>query len=582
MNLRNWYKYWLYLLTVVSRMNCSDSCFGKHYLQVLGFGFLSAVLTAVPVFGAEQVSFFYGPLEFSIPVTSLKSYAEEGKINNKLAVYAKSVTPQELAQLRQILLQRVKLNSVSISQFLYSSFGETSLRYLGEVIQTDSGLNGFYALRAALVLAATDPEGLTLLNVVEKFPSRTIRIRSILALQTFEAFTQLFDRTRSATAMLRQESVAEALAEPSVNPARNLDLQQPGPWVWQKATLSLEDRSRNRRLVTDLYLPNLRSSAPVIVISHGLGADRTDFAALAQHLASHGFAVAALDHPGSNSQQLSSLLRGAAREAVEPNEFVNRPLDVSYLLDELQRLNQSSPSLQGRFNLRQVGVLGHSFGGYTALALAGARLNFAQLQQECNSDTINPSSANFSLLLQCQALDLPSQTKYRLQDRRIRAVFALNPISSSIFGQKGLRQIQVPVMLVAGSDDTVTPALLEQICPFTWLNSPNKYLVLVQGGTHFYTNKSSAGIDLPLPAQLASPNPALTMRYLKAIGLAFAKTHVAAQPAYFAYLKASYAQAISQSPLPLWLVQSLPVAQLSQKSNFSGCVDVSLDIKIID
>lgn len=200
------------------------------------------------------------------------------------------------------------------------------------------------------------------------------------------------------------------------------------------------------------------SPAPVLVISHGLGADRTNFATLAQHLASHGFAVAALEHPGSNGQQLQNLMRGAAKEAADPSEFINRPMDVSYLLDELGRFNRSSLLLQGRLNLQQVGVLGHSFGGYTALALAGAELNFTQLQQACHpGNNITPGLANISLLLQCLALDLPMKKTYRLQGRRIRAVFAMSPISSSIFGQKGLRQIQVPVMLIAGSHDAIKP-----------------------------------------------------------------------------------------------------------------------------
>jgi len=98
----------------------------------------------------------------------------------------------------------------------------------------------------------------------------------------------------------------------------------------------------------------------VIVISHGLGSDRTSFEYLATTLASYGFAVA-VEHPGSNAQQLRSLLAGRANEVTEPNEFINRPLDVKYLLDELERRDKSDPSFQ--LNLQQVGVIGQSLGG---------------------------------------------------------------------------------------------------------------------------------------------------------------------------------------------------------------------------
>jgi predicted dienelactone hydrolase len=118
---------------------------------------------------------------------------------------------------------------------------------------------------------------------------------------------------------------------------------------------------------------SLLSQSPVIVISHGLGSDRTSFEYLAQHLASYGFAVAVPEHPGSSAEQLRSLLAGRAKTVAEPNEFINRPLDIKYLLNQLARLDASNSSFQ--LNLQQVGVIGQSFGGYTALALAVCSLN---------------------------------------------------------------------------------------------------------------------------------------------------------------------------------------------------------------
>nr|NMG22478.1 hypothetical protein [Brasilonema bromeliae SPC951] len=161
------------------------------------------------------------------------------------------------------------------------------------------------------------------------------------------------------------------------------------------------------------------------------------------------------------------------------------------------------------------------------------------------------------------------KTSYHLQDKRIQAVLAMKPFSSGIFGQKGLRQIQVPVMLIAGSNDVVTPAVVEQICPFSWLSSSDKYLVLMQNGTHVFDNQEFASRSFPIPGQLAHPHPALARRYLKAMSLAFAKTYVAGQSQYREYLNPSYIKALSQPPLPLFLVRSLTTTQLSQTQNLS-------------
>jgi predicted dienelactone hydrolase len=175
----------------------------------------------------------------------------------------------------------------------------------------------------------------------------------------------------------------------------------------------------------------------------------------------------------------------------QPREFIDRPLDVKYLLDELERLDAANPNLQ--LNLRQVGVIGQSFGGYTVLALAGASLNFEQLQKDCKA---LEDSLNVSLLLQCRALELP-RIQYNLRDERVKAAIAINPITSSIFGKDGMSDIQIPVTLVSSSDDKIAPALPEQIQPFTWLNNPEKYLVLLEGGTHFCQRIGSTTIWIP-------------------------------------------------------------------------------------
>jgi predicted dienelactone hydrolase len=76
-----------------------------------------------------------------------------------------------------------------------------------------------------------------------------------------------------------------------------------------------------------------------------LGSNRKTFEYLAQQLASYGFAVAVPEHPGSNSEQLRSLLAGRSDEVTQPREFIDRPLDVKYLLDELERLDAANPNL---------------------------------------------------------------------------------------------------------------------------------------------------------------------------------------------------------------------------------------------
>lgn len=528
-------------------------------LGSLGLWLLPTTGMTSSALAAERIYGSYAALERSISVDALETYAKVGLLDEDLAVYAGYVNSQQLAQLRSVLLARADLSAVAVSQFLYTPIGETLLERLGEVIQTESRQPGFYALRAALILAAADPQGLTLLNVLRKFPTRSIRIDLSLSLQIVGELQSLIAQTNQASAIVSQQSSVEvATAQNQVEFSQLPDIRRRGRFTWKKQTMTLNDSRRARIFPADIYLPLTSSSSPVIVISHGLGSDRTTFEYLATQLASYGFAVAVPEHPGSSSQQLRSLLAGRANEVAEPNEFINRPLDVKYLLDELERLDSSDPSFQ--LNSQQVGVIGQSFGGYTALALAGASLNFDQLQKDC--EALN-NLWNVSLLLQCRALQLPA-IQYNFQDERVKAAIAINPIASSILGQGGLSQIKIPLMIVSSSADTVAPPLSEQILPFTWLTTSEKYLVLLQGGTHFSTiGESDPDTEaVPIPSQIIGPDPAIARRYMSALSVAFFQTYVAGAPQYRPYLSASYAQAISQALLGLSLVQSLTATQL--------------------
>lgn len=556
----------------------SSGWFKSRLKSILIPAILPAVLIASPASAAERIYFSYGAIERSISIDSLETYAEEGTINTDLEAYARYATPEQLEQLRTLLSAKAELSPVAIAQFLYTDQGETLLRRLGEIIQTEARQSGFYAIRSALILAADDPEGLTPLNVLRKFPVTGIRVDLGRTLAVVSSLEQLINQTAEAVNAIEQQSELEAASDPITdNPDSDFssppDPRRLGSFTWQRQTITLNDSSRDRTFVADVYLP-LEStgdpayplapvaSAPVIVMSHGLGSDRTTYSYLGEHLASYGFAVAIPEHPGSNADQLRALIEGRASQVTEPAEFINRPLDVTYLLDELERLNQSDFAFQGRLNLQQVGVVGQSFGGYTALALAGAKINFQQLAEDCATEE---STLNLSLLLQCRAEELV-QPAIDLRDERVVAVMAINPIGSIILGPAGFGEIDIPVMLVSGNADTVAPALLEQIRPFTWLTTPNKYLLMIRGSTHFSTiGTSETGSEIvSLPPEIIGPSPALARSYIDAMSTTFFQVHLAKDAAYLDYLKAAYAERISVPTLPIDLVRFLTPAQLAQ------------------
>jgi predicted dienelactone hydrolase len=120
-------------------------------------------------------------------------------------------------------------------------------------------------------------------------------------------------------------------------------------------------------------------------------------------------------------------------------------------------------------------------------------------------------------------------------------------------------------MIVGSSDDTIAPALYEQILPFSWFANSQKYLVMLVGGTHFSTigNGNPGSQQVPLSADVVG-DASQARRYMNALSLPFFQTYVAGTSQYIPYLNAAYAKTISSQSLGLSVVQSLSTTELAQ------------------
>jgi predicted dienelactone hydrolase len=534
-----------------------------RFVLSAGIGLFSTTIATLPAIAAERITFFYPPFgQFSIPTRDLEIFAQENKLTNEFAFYAKQASPEQLSALRDLLNRRFNISSVTVAQFTYSPLGESILTQLGYILKTESNQNGFYALRSAFILAAADPKGLSVLNILRQYPLKTIKLDFPLSLRLAGNASQLFQRRDMIVTQIVRQSALDASVNP-VDISTLPDLRSPGTSLWRKETLTITNPNRHHKAFAsgsttfpvDIYRPqNLIKPAPLIVISHGVASDRNTFSYLAEQLASYGFAVAVVEHPGTSAQSFEKFLSGFDRPP-QPTEWLNRPLDVKYLLDTLEQQSQT-PDWQGQIDLQQVGLIGHSFGGYTVLALAGAKLNFAKIRQQCSQE-VSSQPFNLSLLLQCRANDLPAGIE-DMRDDRVKAVIAINPLTSTVFGQAGFSQIQIPTLMVSGVEDYFTPAVPEQIIPFTWLTTPAKHLIVMSRGTHFSClGGGKGGGVLPVPEQLIGPDPEIAHPAVKAVSVAFFKLYLTQQMDYQPYLSPAYVSGISPSPFQLSAVRSL-------------------------
>ena len=531
------------------------------------------VLIPRSLLAAENLKFNYGVLGFSLSIDSLELYAKEGKINSELNFYTKRLDERTVEQLRRILQRRININPILLYRLTRSPMVMDIIKSLGEVATTHRAHNGFHALRGSVTNSALKhrDRGVTLIDVLRAFPGEDILLDTSKLFELRDELTALVEYREAIRELVREQAAKEASIDINKSFLPKKDLRTPGGIAFTRQVVEIDSRIADKNsgvrsrepFRVRLYLPQgLDKPAPVVVLSHGFGSEPKSFNYLGEHLASYGIAAVAVEHIGSDSDYELEILEGAKKRAIAPREFIERPLDIHYVLDELARRNAVDPAIKGTLDLSKVGAIGHSLGGYTTLALAGAEIDVKRLQKQCPNKKIN---LNMSLLMQCRAKDLIPQQE--LADSRIDAAIAISPIASGILGQESLSDISIPTAIMSGSEDIIAPVVQEQVYPFTWLSAKEKYLAMIIPGDHFSSSElpRQKPADPTIVEEFVGKRLANGKPYIKAFAVAFVKAHVERDSSYLPYLSASYARDISTTELDFSLIRSLNLKSIERE-----------------
>jgi len=458
---------------------------------LLGAALLAPVIPAAPALALEEVVIELPLLktQLTVKLRELKSAEALRQGSSDLAELDRASNGAVGRQVIELLQQPVPL---SVKQVAEGSMGSPLVEQAMLVLSSIGFVEGRSAdlsgrtLTEALRQATSDGEP-TLLSLLQAIPGQRLTL-------DLGRTRKLFSR------MLRQRQQAESLlaATPTVSPSLSPSLSPPvAPAVSAAATASpMAGRAVNRRIVTlpvphrsdpleiTLLEPASGANGRLVLISHGLWDSPDAFEGWGILLASRGYSVALPRHPGSDSRQQDAVLGGQSPPP-DPEELARRPKDLIAVLDAIGngRLRLAQPVDAGR-----VVVLGHSWGGTTALQLAGLQPSKESLLQRC-SDLDDPDR-NLSWTLQCSWL---RGVRYAgLADPRVVAVGAVSPPLSLLFAQGFTSEQGGRVLLVSGNRDWVVPPDPEAIEPMRWGRTVGNQLVLVQGGDHFNLRPEAA------------------------------------------------------------------------------------------
>ncbi len=182
-----------------------------------------------------------------------------------------------------------------------------------------------------------------------------------------------------------------------------------------------------------------------------------------------GWPVILVHHKGSNSKTISQVLEGKEVIPGSTDFFFNRIKDLDAVLKEHRN---------GSFGLDNESyiLMGHSLGALISLLYEGGK-PLDGLENRCENALKDFGVTNLSKFVQCQLSEITLPKK--IYPKKANAIIGFNAFGSLIWPKEKSSGIDIPILLIGGTYDLITPLIGEQFKVFLSANNPlNRFLII--------------------------------------------------------------------------------------------------------
>jgi predicted dienelactone hydrolase len=441
-----------------------------------------------PVRAAEELLVQIEGLEIPIDLKELEAWSlDPQQQRGSQVVWLNLLDPQARLGLSRLLQAPLLLDRSFGRELLQSWTGQPLLREAGGLLQGADGDNLAPQLQATLQQLFDRQRQVSSLDLLRALPAEQLVLR--------------VDGLLDMAATLRDQLLFQVAAIEALR-RQPLPLRHSSPLLVERALGSAPRRQMllpvaHRASSVPLELWSAQGGGdqrPLLVLMPGLGGSSSQLSWLAGALAQRGWPVVVVEHPGSDEEAVKASLEGEA----PPPGAESVPARLADLQAVLVAWQEGRLALAGDSRPEDgVVLIGHSLGGLAALMAAGL-VPEAGLGQRCEQALVALPLTNLSRLLQCQlpaitgdgspapaSVDAAGVAFPQLAGSPLRGVVSFNGFGSLLWPQRGLSALSVPVLMVGGSLDLITPPVQEQLALLLTSSHPASRLVLVDGASHF-------------------------------------------------------------------------------------------------
>ena len=183
------------------RYRCSIGSTMRLKLSWLRYQLLLSAIATILLFtpralAAEQVVLKYKIFRASLSVRELTIFTETGELSSSLEAYL-DMGKQNPTNVRRTLISPVNVDLIFLDRLLNSSVGNILLDRVSLAVHTPSNRANRQALRAALVLSASDDGQLTLMEIIQKYPTREVHVEGDRLLKAYNTLQRLAGHWRN-------------------------------------------------------------------------------------------------------------------------------------------------------------------------------------------------------------------------------------------------------------------------------------------------------------------------------------------------------------------------------------------------